>query len=499
MFLGEVSRPTFNDCIIEACVAYQGGGCFVSPRARATFRRCTFRDNEAQAGGGLFAGGFSVISVGGALVLDECTVVRNRSLGTAPATAVPGGFPAGAPDSLRGDGGGGVYAVWSVASSKDLAMHSNIIAQNTSEKGGGGLFVGAFETREEQFVGNTIVDNRCNGADVGAEGHNLYLEGSILSFDRVNVSEFKSINSVLWDHDPGYNEGLVTAASGDTLAVNLRNCLLTGNWWGTGSQNVLTDDPPGFVDPQPATSSTDGDYSLAPFSSCIDAGAWLAGRTVNDRYGSLRYDDGLVTNTGAGLVEYVDIGAVERTGESGTALNVGANFEKMAVRYAVVGSPATSMSCHGKPLGVGRQSEGPYEEETWTYRAFLDFSTVQVPDNALVERVELSLDLESGFNSGGTQMAIMEMPAQAQSFTGLGACLQMFNSLSGEDEYHVDGGWVADRTVDLGAAAATTLAAQLGGPTEGWFSVGLKLETEDFDDALELEGTQTLTVIYYLP
>ena len=480
------SRPLFVNCSFEASGAFWGGAVHVETPSRTTFRRCIFRGNEAERGGGIStvaenrdSAPTDPVSKGG-LVIDECTFVKNEATGTGD-----------------DDGGGAVYYLEKPGRSdldsgpSHLTMVLSEVVQNSANNNGGGISFSS--DRSPLFIGNTFADNEANLdlVDLGS-GDAVFLAGADESALADSVEFW---NTVIWDGISGDSTGLVvTAVAEDTSMVSLKYCLIHNSWGDASNGNILTQSGPKFADPKDHDSESEGDYSLLDFSPCIDSGRWIPGKTENDRYGYARYDDSNVVDVGGGLTTYVDIGAVERLADSGTSIQLNDIGAYQAVKHT--NFPDIEFLCSLSGYNIGRYESG---NDVFVYRTFLDFGTTQIPDDATIELVELTLRIYEGLSN---VLEIRHMEAPGSSYTGGQACMQRFNSINGETTYHSDGGWNlaydSTRTVVLGESANADLEDQLGdqGTSDGWFSVGLRLETESFDDSMEIFDVQKLRVAY---
>jgi hypothetical protein len=499
-FIEKKARPVFVNCVFEDCTALLGGAFHCSNTAQGIFRQCTFKNNT-----GAFAGGavsaiagighadFHIDQVGG-LILDECTLIKNRtdSLGLGGAVYF---------DDVRYD----LHDDPPPAEYSPLTAASCLIVQNSTGLRGGGMYISSFRknlvTVGSGLIGNSIIDNRVTGG--GALGHGIFLTSGPFggSIDSVGAS-----NCVLWDHwqlSQPPTGLLQTSPSTDSLKVLLNSCLLPPSWWDSGHGNVLTNTGPSVIQPRPPLDALDGEYGLRPYSPCIDAGRWLNGATINDRYGNTRHDDTYVANTGPDTTKYVDIGAVERMANSGTTIEVGLACEKRAISFA--GEEVEQVTCTLlKALLVGRYSNAL---GTYRNRAFIDFSTTAVPDTAIIDKVELTLKVKEALAPGAI-LEIKQRPQPCTYYYPAGEapkCLELFGSITSTTVYLASSGWNlapgTTKTVELGAQANADLQAQLGtgGSADGWFAVGLKHQNEQLDDTMELyTGVHKLLVSYHV-
>ncbi|MBZ0267291.1 hypothetical protein K8I85_03985 [bacterium] len=352
---------------------------------------------------------------------------------------------------------------------------------------------GAPTFTDHHYVGNTIVNNRADST-----GHNLLASGELFNpFYDYGIDTLRITNSILWDEDPEFNEVLQVQDAGDTARVVLRNCYVGTAWWDSSNGNILTDEQPGFVAPQPCSSEVEGDYGLDNWaqSPCIDAGRSAVGATDRDRYGNARYDDETITNTGSGAVDYVDIGAIEHTANSGTSIEIGATYSMEVERTGQ--APAEMMYCRPKSERIARWEAAGLNH---VHRTFVDFATTQIPDDAVVDSVAVRFAVYEGFDSGYTMLQVRAMGQPGEDASN---CTALFNTISSQTVYHESNGWDlahgVSRTIDLGADAVQDLQDQLGdqGTADGWFSIGLRLKLEDYSDGMAIYGQHTLIVKFH--
>lgn len=318
---GDGGAPTIENCHFEQNRASFGSGVYVIFFCNAVVRSCTFTDNHALEGGGLY-------TLNSAALVEDCTFVAN--------TALSGSFSVGGAVSnyfsnatyrrctLTGNhaelGGGGAYAEGEAPNFFECAFIGNR-AFNDTEGFGGGLLVSFFCNARVQncaFVGNesnfgsglynlafgegdivncTFVDNRAAYAAGRA------LDSNVLAITRAT-------NVISWRNAP---PGLAPEAG------VVRYSCIEGGYEGEG--NFSGD--PGFVaEPAPGPDAVygtaddvPGDLHLGAGSLCIDAGdntALLPG-TALDLGGAPRFrDDPAALDRGIPAPPIVDLGAYER-------------------------------------------------------------------------------------------------------------------------------------------------------------------------------------------
>jgi len=192
--------------------------------------------------------------------------------------------------------GGGIYFIDTTA-----ALSNNLITKNSATNGGGIYFGTDIEIEFVEFVNDTIANNSATYSGAG-----MYVE---------DYSWLPKItNTIIWGNDSPHDPAIYLRV-GCYPEINYSN-IQDGpdvNGWEEGDGNINFN--PYFLDPAA------GDYNLGNFSKSIDAADGDAA-PVKDMLDNLRYDDESVGNTGAGTINYVDIGALERQTNSSGEPNV---------------------------------------------------------------------------------------------------------------------------------------------------------------------------------
>lgn len=153
-------RLTMRNCTITGNKAsnYFGGGLASLGRGGVTLTECRFDQNEAYGGAAIF--------LDGPAKLDTCTIVNNSGID------------------------GTIYAL------DKLSLIDCLIADNTAEEAGGGLYA-YFACGELQRVSllNTVIrDNRATtGGAIFADASELHLQASIIKGNRAVGDEFNSV------------------------------------------------------------------------------------------------------------------------------------------------------------------------------------------------------------------------------------------------------------------------------------------------------------------
>ncbi|NNF44542.1 MAG: hypothetical protein HKN62_16145 [Phycisphaerales bacterium] len=305
------SDPTFEDCIIEQCVATTDGGGVLATGAAGRFVDCRFIDNNAGgAGGGMY------VLVGDPVVAEswfEGNHATTSPLGTGGAIAVANGTlhleATVLIDNEASAAGGGLYEVdaattvlrsrflgnracegagWFVRGGDSQAINS-VLAGNQAEREGGGVFAAAAAL--PRLVNCTVTENT---APLGGGGL-LAAGGAVVTVD----------NGVVWGNTPDALGG------GGRFSVQYSDV----EEGAAGPGNIDAD--PLFVDPAgpdriPGT--IDDDHRPGPGAPVIDAGnnTLAADAGEIDLDGGTRFvDDPATADTGLGTPPLVDLGAHE--------------------------------------------------------------------------------------------------------------------------------------------------------------------------------------------
>ena len=315
--------------------AAPGGGAIWAHGNTVTIANCEFADNGGRIGGMggavMVDGGDAHISysvfrnnighnggalglTGGAIVVDRCVFHDNEA-----------DFMGGAIYKLNAESldirnsifsgnhaskwGGAVYATsWGPESNFDYTPESNSLTvtnsffvANQAAAGSAVIADGQAEVIAEQQIKNCTFYNNVDTQGYGA----IQLVGTGLD----GIGEI--VNSIVWS-DTSLDAPLVYAARvSHSVLINL----------GALSEEVVQD---ANIDANPliqVVSSGDWQsgwsYTLAPDSPCIDAGQGDMAPSV-DLLGNPRTDIATVANTGSGVIDYADIGAIEFVDVSST-------------------------------------------------------------------------------------------------------------------------------------------------------------------------------------
>ena len=150
-----------------------------------------------------------------------------------------------------------------------------VIARNSTSASGGGIYTSG----STAYIMNCTI---ANNTAVSGGGWYCASGSPIMT------------NCILWDDGPDELAGAGTPY--------LYSCDVQGGWAGGGGDNF--DAAPRFLYPRADK------YRLRPGSPCVDSGSGTESVPVIDIEGRPRYDDPMVTNTGA-IIPYYDIGAYE--------------------------------------------------------------------------------------------------------------------------------------------------------------------------------------------
>ncbi len=291
-----------ENCTFENNEADDGGGVYLSD-VSAAFLNCGFYGNIASSnhGGGIFARNSDLHITGSVFKNNDAdsygggvyTIGQSGSTGISDSSF--------GPDNTA-DRGGGLF----LQSGEILISNSFFIENSTSGYGGG---VHIEETSSVEWA--AVIENSVFAGNTSNRGGGLYLFRSNSGLVTVVNSLFFEnhasntgggirnyggscivANTILWHNDSNQ------IANSGTITVRYSN--IEGGYGGPGNIN----EDPMFVDPG------DGNFRLQAGSPCIDAadGDWAP---EFDLDGNPRVDDPATENTGTGTPNYADIGPYE--------------------------------------------------------------------------------------------------------------------------------------------------------------------------------------------
>jgi hypothetical protein len=299
MYNGRNSNPTITNCTFTNNSAYYGGGMFNFSPLDSTgpvVTNCTFTANSADIGGGMY-------NWGSGLTVTNCTFTDNSA----------------------SDYGGGMYnSRTSTLDSRSPTVTNCTFISNSASYGGGMYTIGdPWDFSCPTVTNCTFV---ANSADIGggmySSGNgpivaNCIFTGNIASYyggGMYNYDNFSSTvtNSILWDNTAG-SEGNEIYNNSSTPIISY--CNIQGGYSG-GTNTIDTD--PCFVNlgqwTDPCNTPDDpnddiwvnGDYHMQPGSPCIDIGDNNSVTSTTDFDGKGRVLDG----DGNGMIT-VDMGVYE--------------------------------------------------------------------------------------------------------------------------------------------------------------------------------------------
>jgi hypothetical protein len=274
------SNPSLTNCTFSGNTAAAFGGGMYNSCNSPTVTNCTFSGNSAGFGGGMNNSNSS-------LTVTNCMFSGNSAnLGGGGGMDNINSSPTVTNCTFSGNtaaGGGGMCNVNSSPAVINCTFTGNTAAQN-----GGGM--------SNSFFNSLTVTNCTFRGNSATNGHALAFDSS----NQCCPNELLMTNCILWN---GGDE--IWNNDGSTITINYTN--VQGGWPGTG--NIDAD--PMFVDPG------NGDYRLQAGTPCIDAGDNTAvpqGITI-DLDGNPRFLDVPETpDTGNGELPIVDMGAYEALG-----------------------------------------------------------------------------------------------------------------------------------------------------------------------------------------
>ncbi|MCA9295957.1 MAG: hypothetical protein KC983_05555, partial [Phycisphaerales bacterium] len=265
------TSPIIRACVVEGNNADSaGGGAHISLAAEPRFERCTFVNNTSDRGGGVFAENATPTFI-------NCRFQSNVA-----------------------NRGGGIA---NVGGSNSIITQC-LMFDNIAVSFGGAMFNGGGS--DPVISNSTIVRN------TAFQGGGMYLDGSGTMV----------VNTILWGNSD--TSGMTSSAQIEIEAgtPTVNRSIVQGGWAGSGSNNLSAD--PKFVN------FLGGNFRIDDFSPAIDAGDNTAVPVdiITDFADLPRFvqDEG-VTDTGAGMAPFIDIGAYEHQINSELLLiNVPANF-----------------------------------------------------------------------------------------------------------------------------------------------------------------------------
>ena len=212
------NNPNLTNCTFSKNLAGYGGGGLCFNNCDPNLTGCSISENSARYGGGMY-------NDSSILTLTYCTLVANSGY----------------------DYGGGMYNI----GSSYLSLNNCIVTTNRANSYGGGM---SNNNSDLALTNCTFTGNSARN-------------GSAFAFnsrDQMEQSTAGLIDCILWN-----NSDEIWNNDSSKIAISYSN--IRGGWLGTG--NIDAD--PMFTDPNgpdniPGTE--DDDFSLAPLSSCIDAG-----------------------------------------------------------------------------------------------------------------------------------------------------------------------------------------------------------------------------------
>lgn len=327
-----------SDCTFRNNVAKYGGGLWIG-YVDTEVIRCRFLNNVASNGGGLAHEGSASSTI------SDCEFTGNTALGDDNENLLGegGGMSCNGGrtkvfnctfDSNNARTGGGLYSnhrtdmtlsdstfIGNMAESGGgLTLYSGIVSRcrvigNVAEEGGGLLSRGSVVVSSSQFSANSATDR---GGGVYASRTPMTLANCTIAGNSSGIYVVDGVNmtnSIVWGNGaPGSQDQAAQVDSFYFVPVVNHTCVqgLTAGLGGTGNTNQ----DPQFVDPGTwnGTVWIDGDYHLTANSPMIDAGDNAPSRTLGntDLDGFPRFVDQLgVPDSGRGRSPIVDMGAYE--------------------------------------------------------------------------------------------------------------------------------------------------------------------------------------------
>lgn len=265
------STLVLEDCRFERNIALSSGGAFLldaDNEFQSVIDGCLFRDNQAAGNGGAaqVVGPYSVTETATTCVVRDCTFEGNRADGNSGGALVAGrrvliescrfrdNQVAPAPVGAQESYGGAILA--SGGDSDLVSVHQCLFVDNVANHGGavavGGI--GSCEFRNCTLYGN-------HGRETG---------GALFLGD---VETTVASNSILWGNtasaSPAIDATLIQILG---QQLDLLFCDVQGGFAGLGT---FSSDPR-FVDadgPDDILGTADDDFSLTPWSPCVDSGS----------------------------------------------------------------------------------------------------------------------------------------------------------------------------------------------------------------------------------
>lgn len=236
-------NSTIKYCIIEKGNGYNGGGIYIRSD-NIEINHCIIRNNTGSWGGGIH--------------FDKN--LTNPTISNSIFT-----------ENTASRGGGGVY-VWT----DSYPIFTNcIISDNnhtSSDLGGGGVYLGT-SAGPVDFYNCTIANNTTNG-----DGSAVYL---------VSTKNAEFFNSIIY----GRGSNLIVHTSTTSISDDFNYCAIVGSAYSDYTNCIELSET--NADPNgPNFIATDGsNWSIQPWSPCVDEGTTVTGVPANDFHGNSRIGD----------------------------------------------------------------------------------------------------------------------------------------------------------------------------------------------------------------
>ncbi len=311
---GTASSPFITNCLFignrtkRPGHPQRGGGLFVGVNSNLNISGCTFIDNEAGDGGGVY-----MMTPGTSFSMARCTFIKNKAdeagggavfilaeTGSSPVPFINCVFRRN--ESLKAEGGA-IFA--GLTNSRELRIINGLFDRNFSVKSGGGIYAESSSTLN--LVNCTLSGNR----STVAQGGGVFVNNSTATLVNCILRGNESIDSGLFDKQLATN--FIAITLNYSHVEGCASCGGTGNSGGdpkfvnasAGNLHLKSDSPCKDAGDNSSYTSAGGGVDLdghtrpASTSQPVDRGPYEIGAAINSDCNNNGIDDKCETNCGA--------------------------------------------------------------------------------------------------------------------------------------------------------------------------------------------------------